>query len=784
MWTRLTSWCSAALLAVVTMSAVATPSSARPMSATANDAIFTGTSTTESLAPAGTSFGEGAVRLSGPNRYATSAEVALSWPAGTQTVFVSSGESFPDALTAASRAGSEQAPLLLTRRADLPGETSRALARLSPQRIVVVGGTGEVSQAVARALEQYTPSGQVLRVGGDTAYATSLAVSRLYPAGVETAYLASGETFPDALAGAALSGHQGAPLLLTGKDGMDPSTRAELARLSPQQIVVVGGPAAVSADVLRSAEPLSRQPVRRVAGTDRYRTAAAVAAEFVRTPTSVTTYIAAGHNFPDALVGAAAAARDGAPVLLTPQATVHPATTGALKENPPRALYVLGGPSVIYSSTMTSLAEYVATPGSAERFTPLSDSADFDWSGQQWSAKDATSQGPGPNRWHRSGVELGDRGSMRLTVQKNSAGQWQSSEIARKGPTGYGTFAFTTTSSVLPPNEQSVLGLFSYQHLTPNEGYEEIDIEYSQWSKPGTGPGSVTVHKPTPPWHREFSLDYTGPMTHSFLWAPDYIAWQIVREDNGEVLYERELRGADVPKYVDARMRLNLWLIDGVPADQQEPFEVTFSSATWTPLPAGFVAPAAPTSPPVTADLQEAFDGPLQTSRWPGRFLYGSPQVSQGRLDVPLGPGFHGVRSESEYRLAGSSIAVEQIRPRSVHPNSESEVSFLHGEQNSIALITVGDETGRTRIRTGGVDRSVDFTYDRIAHRWLRIRQSGTRIYFEGSPDGLAWSAVVPSQISPTWVLDGSGQVKLGGGNYAMDDPAGSVYFDNLNRSG
>ncbi|MGC1208654.1 MAG: cell wall-binding repeat-containing protein, partial [Ornithinimicrobium sp.] len=540
----------------------------------------------------------------------------------------------------------------------------------------------------------------------------------------------------------------------------------------------------LSADVLRSAEPFSRQPVRRIAGTDRYRTAAAVAAEFVRTPTSVTTYIAAGRNFPDALVGAAAAARDGAPVLLTPQATVHPATTGVLTEYPPRALYVLGGSSVIYSSTMTSLAEYVAAPGSAERFTPLSDSADFDWSGQQWSAKDAISQGPGPNLWHRSGVELGDRGSMRLTVQKNSAGQWQSSEVGRNGPTGYGTFAFTTTSSVLPPNEQSVLGLFSYQHLTPDEGYEEIDIEYSQWAKPGTGPGSVTVHKPSPPWHREFSLDYTGPMTHSFLWAPGYIAWQIVREDTGEVLYERELWGADVPKYVDARMRMNLWLIDGVPADQQEPFEVTFSSATWTPLPAEFVAPAAPTSPPVTADLREAFDGPLQTSRWPGRFQYGGPQVSQGRLDVPMGPGFHGIRSESEYRLAGSSIAVEQIRPRSVHPNSESELSFLQGEQNSIALITVGNETGRARIRTGGVDRSVDFIYDRIAHRWLRIRQSGTRVYFEGSPDGLAWSAVVPSQNSPTWVLEGSGQVKLGGGNYAMDDPAGSVYFDNLNRSG
>ncbi|MGB3829695.1 MAG: cell wall-binding repeat-containing protein, partial [Ornithinimicrobium sp.] len=704
---------------------------------------------------------------------------AQAWPAGTPTVFLASGETFPDALSAASRAGAQAAPLLLTRSESLPDETAAALRRLKPARIVLVGGTGAVSIVAADEAQSYATSGQLTRIQGGGRYATSAAVAALYPAGVETAYLASGEDFPDALAGAALAGQQGAPLLLTPKAGLASSARDELARLAPQEVVVLGGSSAVSEDVLRAAEPFSNAPVRRIGGADRYRTAAAVAVE-VGSP-SGTTYVASGQDFPDALVGAAAAARDGAPMLLTPKDEVDPATSQSLTSSPPQALYVLGGTTVIYSSTMRSLADYLAPAGAAEQFTPLDSTVSFDWAGQQWSAKEALREGPGPNRWHRSGVELGDQGSVKLKVAKNAAGQWQSAEIAREAPTGYGTFSFSTTSSVLPPNDHTVLGMFTYQHLSPSEGHEEIDIEYSHWNKPGTGPGSITTHKPDPPWTREFSLDYTGPMTHSFLWAPGYVRWRIVRDDTDVTLYERELWGADVPAYVDARMRMNVWLIDGVAAARQEPFEVTFSTASWTPLPAGFTAPpAGPASSP-TATLMDAFDGPLQTSRWPGQYQYGTPTVPQGRLDIPLGPGFHGVQSPKEYRLADSSIAVEQVRPPGLHSNSESEVAFVQDERNSVALITVGNDTGRARIRTGGVDHTVDFAYDRVTHRWLRIRQSGSRLAFEASPDGRTWSAVIAEQSSPPWLADAIGQVKLGGGNYDVDDAAGSVQFDNLN---
>lgn len=718
------------------------------------------------------------IRISGANRYATAARVAISWPEGPDTAFVVSGSQFPDALAASARAGVHDAPLLLTQRDALPTETEQALERLHPERLVVVGGQNAVSTAVLEELRRHTSSGQVQRLAGTDRYDTAAAVSRLYPTGRQTAYLASGQTFPDALAGAALAGHRRAPLLLTRQAGLDATTRAELLRLAPREIVVLGGRSAVSDVVVRQAARLSGASVRRIAGADRYRTAAALAAEY---PSRISpAYVASGQSFADALVGAAAASHAEVPLVLTAADRVPPGTAQALEHQQPSQMYVLGGTRVVHASTLRSLGTYLTTQRRSEIFSPLSATTEFSWSGQTWSAKEARSAGPGPNRWHRSGVELGDQGSMRLRVKQNTSGQWESAEVVQAGRTGYGTFSLSTTTSVLPANDVSVLGMFTYKAQTPQEGNEEIDIEYSRWGRPDAGPGSVSVHKPQPPWIREFPVTVAGPMTHTFLWAPGYLSWRITRDDTGTVVYQRDLWGADVPEFLDARMRMNLWLMDGLAPETGQPFEVTFSSAKWVPLPADFTPPPDPGAPS-TRKLTDSFEQSLDSARWPGSGRYGRPSVSGGRLLIPLGPGYHGVQSHPDYSLAESSICVEQIRPRVVHPQSETEVAFVRNAADSIHIFTVGSATGRVRIRTGGLDRHVDFPYDPVAHRWMRIRHTGSVLRFEASPDGRTWSELVSPQLAPAWIHSAVGQVKLGGGNWQTTDVAGAVAFDNLN---
>lgn len=122
-------------------------------------------------------------RIAGATRYGTSAEVATSWPSGVETAFVVSGSDYPDALTGAARAGALDVPVLLTRPTGLPVETRRALRRLQPEKIVVVGGQAAVSKDLERVLSGYATAGAVQRLSGPNRYATAARVASQYQPG-------------------------------------------------------------------------------------------------------------------------------------------------------------------------------------------------------------------------------------------------------------------------------------------------------------------------------------------------------------------------------------------------------------------------------------------------------------------------------------------------------------------------------------------------------------------------------------------------------------------------
>lgn len=180
-------------------------------------------------------------RVQGRDRYETAANLALMFD-GADKVYLASGEdrAFADALTGAARAGMEGAPVLLTRPGSVPAATANALASLGADDVVVLGGTGAVSQAV------YTEVGADERLAGKDRYATAVAVSKVHGPDVPVVYLASGVNFPDALAGSALAGSEAVPVLLTKPGALPASTLAELNRLDPDRVVILGGTGAVS----------------------------------------------------------------------------------------------------------------------------------------------------------------------------------------------------------------------------------------------------------------------------------------------------------------------------------------------------------------------------------------------------------------------------------------------------------------------------------------------------------------------------------------------------------
>ena len=189
-------------------------------------------------------------RLSGADRYGTAAAVSASVftnPSAVSKVFVATGGNFPDALAAAAAGGYVGGPVLLVGDT-VPAATASELARLNPSVIYVVGGTSVVSSAVESALGSY---GTVVRLSGADRYGTAAAVSASVftnPSAVSKVFVATGGNFPDALAAAAAGGYVGGPVLLVG-DTVPVSTAAELARLNPDVIYIVGGTAVVSSSV-------------------------------------------------------------------------------------------------------------------------------------------------------------------------------------------------------------------------------------------------------------------------------------------------------------------------------------------------------------------------------------------------------------------------------------------------------------------------------------------------------------------------------------------------------
>jgi len=142
-------------------------------------------------------------------------------------------------------------------------------------------------------------------------------------------------------------------VLLVTRDDVPAVTTAELERLAPRRLVLLGGTDAVSAEVQRRLADVA--PVERLGGPDRFATAALVSQETFPDGADVA-YVATGAAFPDALAGSAAAAAEGGPVLLVTRDSVPQETEQELARLEPSRVVVLGGPDAVSEATADQLA--------------------------------------------------------------------------------------------------------------------------------------------------------------------------------------------------------------------------------------------------------------------------------------------------------------------------------------------------------------------------------------------------------------------------------------------
>jgi hypothetical protein len=161
---------------------------------------------------------------------------------------------------------------------------------------------------------------------------------------------------------------------MVGPGGIPAVVAAELARLKPKSIVILGGTSAVSDAVATALTASTTGNVMRQAGADRYATAVAISqAAFPTTAGTASltdsVYLATGTDFPDALAGGVVAALAHAPLLLVPSGCVPLAVGDEITRLAPAHVSIFGGANAV-SPAVERFAACGAGAGPAVSVSP------------------------------------------------------------------------------------------------------------------------------------------------------------------------------------------------------------------------------------------------------------------------------------------------------------------------------------------------------------------------------------------------------------------------------
>jgi Putative cell wall-binding domain len=188
------------------------------------------------------------VRLGGKNRFDTNNSIVnfMNIEKGTPIV-IANAYGFADALSVSSVAGSKGYPILMSDSKKLSEEIKEKIRDIQPSQVYLIGGQGSLSDNIISEVESLVPSlaNNIVRIGGSSRYDTSLEICKYFNLNSETAVIANGENFPDALSGSTLASKENAPIILT--DGQDISKQKKyIDSTKYKNLIILGGTGAVS----------------------------------------------------------------------------------------------------------------------------------------------------------------------------------------------------------------------------------------------------------------------------------------------------------------------------------------------------------------------------------------------------------------------------------------------------------------------------------------------------------------------------------------------------------
>ena len=191
----------------------------------------------------------GITRIGGVNRYETSTMVAAKLDKPSAVVIVP-GQDFPDALSVSAIASKLGYSIILSEKSGLSNSAKKYIQTNGIKKAYIVGGQGVLSSAIEKQVTD------PLRLAGVDRYETNLAVLKAFEStfNYDSVFIATGNNFADALAGAALASKTSSPMILAG-NSMNENTADYLVSKENlnTKILALGGESIISNSIVESA---------------------------------------------------------------------------------------------------------------------------------------------------------------------------------------------------------------------------------------------------------------------------------------------------------------------------------------------------------------------------------------------------------------------------------------------------------------------------------------------------------------------------------------------------
>ncbi len=286
-------------------------------------------------------------RMDGKDRFDVAINVSREgWPNGADVVLIANYKAFADALSGSPLAYQENAPILLTAADKLDARILAELKRLNPQKVVLIGGAGSISMKIPGILKD-NGFKRIERIDGKDRFEVAYNIARkLRPA--ETAVIANGLNFPDALAIAPYAAAKGYPILLTKSDSLPLKINEAIKQLNFRTTIISGGEASVGKAVA------GKLPgAKRIGGKDRFEVSANIVSQLSPNPQKA--FVATGMSFADALTGSVLAAKQNAPLLLAHPTIVPETVKTVIQKHNVNDFVILGGTGSVPPNTFLKL---------------------------------------------------------------------------------------------------------------------------------------------------------------------------------------------------------------------------------------------------------------------------------------------------------------------------------------------------------------------------------------------------------------------------------------------